>query len=504
MNPWLVALVAVGALALSAAGGAPLPSAVLRRPRCAPGHRPRRARRATGSSLPLGQQAGRQRAGRNLLGPHRRTQALADGLLRDAQALGDPLLGGIRPQSLERVDHGPAGRTTARDDGAQQGQHGLRVTRQVACVALDGERHRTAPALGPLDRGPGQDERRAGTGARAGRQRLVDLADPDPDAPGLGPKQPQRHVDGQPGVVQHGLHLVPHGPLEGSHDAVPARQRSQLAQERIDPVTHPSTSLLIHGQNEHPTRLALCWGHNKALDVWRMASRTPAVRQVAPVARRRTGVEWVAAGVPAVLVLGWFWLPGLVVLRVLAFRGLGLVAVAPLVTLGVLGATAILAERAGVAWGPATAVGGTAIAVGIAWLARRLDRGGQPAPVQQAGSARWMVAAVAVGVAAQIVPTFVGMQRPGRLLDAYDAVVHLNTIRYVQESGSASSLTVSGVYSAGQDTGCYPAAWHGVTALVPAWPDPATVFTIAAFLPTAVAWTTGIACLLYTSPSPRD
>src|SRR5665647_1202318 len=229
--------------------------------------------------------------------------------------------------------------------------------------------------------------------------------------------------------------------------------------------------------------------------MWRMASRTPAVRQVAPVARRRTCVEWVAAGVPAVLVLGWFWLPGLVVLRVLAFRGLGLVAVAPLVTLGVLGATAILAERAGVAWGPATAVGGTAIAVGIAWLARRLDRGGQPAPVQQAGSARWMVAAVAVGVAAQIVPTFVGMQRPGRLLDAYDAVVHLNTIRYVQESGSASSLTVSGVYSAGQDTGFYPAAWHGVTALVPAWPDPATVFTIAAFLPTAVAWTTGIAFL---------
>src|SRR5665648_1201771 len=107
--------------------------------------------------------------------------------------------------------------------------------------------------------------------------------------------------------------------------------------------------------------------------MWRMASRTPAVRQVAPVARRRTCVEWVAAGVPAVLVLGWFWLPGLVVLRVLAFRGLGLVAVAPLVTLGVLGATAILAERAGVAWGPATAVGGTAIAVGIAWLARRLD-----------------------------------------------------------------------------------------------------------------------------------
>src|SRR5665647_3322370 len=114
--------------------------------------------------------------------------------------------------------------------------------------------------------------------------------------------------------------------------------------------------------------------------MWRMASRTPAVRQVAPVARRRTCVEWVAAGVPAVLVLGWFWLPGLVVLRVLAFRGLGLVAVAPLVTLGVLGATAILAERAGVAWGPATAVGGTAIAVGIAWLARRLDRGGRPAP----------------------------------------------------------------------------------------------------------------------------
>src|SRR5665647_2296350 len=149
--------------------------------------------------------------------------------------------------------------------------------------------------------------------------------------------------------------------------------------------------------------------------MWRMASRTPAVRQVAPVARRRTCVEWVAAGVPAVLVLGWFWLPGLVVLRVLAFRGLGLVAVAPLVTLGVL--------------------------------------------------------------------------------DAYDAVVHLNTIRYVQESGSASSLTVSGVYSAGQDTGFYPAAWHGVTALVPAWPDPATVFTIAAFLPTAVAWTTGIAFL---------
>ena len=177
----------------------------------------------------------------------------------------------------------------------------------------------------------------------------------------------------------------------------------------------------------------------------------------------------------------------------LGVRGLQLAAVAPLITVGMLGSGAVVADWVSVPWTPVTAC---VLTAGSAAVGHLIGRATKPAPTHTMPPAsRWVPGAIAIGVLAQVIPLFAGIRRPGRLLDAFDAVFHITVVQYIQESGTASSLTIVGQSAPSVGSGFYAVGWHAVTALAPDWPDPAVVFTMAAFLPTAAAWTTGIALL---------
>ncbi|NKY40748.1 hypothetical protein, partial [Cellulomonas septica] len=111
-------------------------------------------------------------------------------------------------------------------------------------------------------------------------------------------------------------------------------------------------------------------------------------------------MTWMAAAVTAVATVGVFWGPGLVVLRAWGWRHgvVAAVAVAPSVTLGVLGATAVVTEGV-VPWGAPVAVVAVALVAAGGLLVRRT---GRPAAVPvpwwtavRTGPAALLVAVVA-------------------------------------------------------------------------------------------------------------
>jgi hypothetical protein len=55
---------------------------------------------------------------------------------------------------------------------------------------------------------------------------------------------------------------------------------------------------------------------------------------------------------------------------------------------------------------------------------------------------------------------------PDHFSQTYDNVFHLNAIRYILDTGSASSLTLGGMYTYGARPQTYPAAWHDLVSLV--------------------------------------
>ena len=65
---------------------------------------------------------------------------------------------------------------------------------------------------------------------------------------------------------------------------------------------------------------------------------------------------------------------------------------------------------------------------------------------------------------------------------------------YVRAGGDASALTFRLLEPMGdQPFGYYPAGWHAVAGLVPAWPDASVAFNATALVPVALAWTLGLA-----------
>ncbi|MDR2722890.1 MAG: hypothetical protein LBB54_04090, partial [Cellulomonadaceae bacterium] len=72
---------------------------------------------------------------------------------------------------------------------------------------------------------------------------------------------------------------------------------------------------------------------------------------------------------------------------------------------------------------------------------------------------------VIVGGLASAIPIAIGMGRPDLFPQTWDAVFHLNAVRYILDSGQASTLTLNAIASDHGAPGLYPAAWHGIIAL---------------------------------------
>jgi hypothetical protein len=179
-------------------------------------------------------------------------------------------------------------------------------------------------------------------------------------------------------------------------------------------------------------------------------------------------VTWVSA-IPDVLVcVGLFLAPGLLVTYLGGLRGITAWATAPLMTVAVVAAVAVLGGFLGFRFGLLSV--GLGIAV-TACLSAALSlllraRGVERPPRDPAGySLAVMLGAVLAAVIGGI--TFItGVSRPDAFSESYDAVYHYNAVRYIEQTGHASPLTIGTLGQPGSHGMFYPDAWHAMAALL--------------------------------------
>ena len=167
-----------------------------------------------------------------------------------------------------------------------------------------------------------------------------------------------------------------------------------------------------------------------------------------------------------VLLVGAFFLPGLLVLLPLKPGWPAAVALSPAVTLLVFLAGSLAAGAVGVPWNAATAALSAVPPMVAAWLVgRRLGLASSLGPARL----RWPVnlavgAGVVTGSAVTCLALFRGIGNPASASQGWDPIFHLNVLRWIQESGSATPWGVAPVFGSGT---YYPAGWHSVVSLVP-------------------------------------
>ncbi|GAA1392584.1 hypothetical protein GCM10009613_37690 [Pseudonocardia kongjuensis] len=261
---------------------------------------------------------------------------------------------------------------------------------------------------------------------------------------------------------------------------------------------------------------------------------------------------WLSALPAALAVVFWVLVPGLLVTRLSGLRGITAWGAAPLVSVSLIATSAVLGTLLGIPWGPWVPLGAALLVAALVvvfhgFLARRpagsaLHRGWGPAlrtwePARRARAALvrlqtprgrfartpeplttampqvWRTSAqregpdgrhagvaalagTAVAAAVAWLTVVLGFGPVDQLSSTYDAVFHYSAIAHVLGTGDASSLTLGTLTSPTSSEAFYPAAWHGLVALVAmssgsgvpiaanltAWAVAAVVFPLSALL----------------------
>jgi hypothetical protein len=190
--------------------------------------------------------------------------------------------------------------------------------------------------------------------------------------------------------------------------------------------------------------------------------------------------------------------PGLAIALALRFRSFDALALAPALSVGVLVLTSTATPFLGLRYGLLPVGAMTVLLAAVGFLAGRFTPGSvrfsETAKPSQ-GSQLAPLAAFAVAGALIAWRTLQVIGTPGSISQTYDAIFHLNSVRFALDTGQASSLTI-GAMTGG---GFYPAGWNAVATYVAS--------TTAAEVPVAVNITSIIlasvfwplSCLLMTT-----
>lgn len=207
---------------------------------------------------------------------------------------------------------------------------------------------------------------------------------------------------------------------------------------------------------------------------------------------------------PGILGLALLWvLPGYAVLRLLGVRGLVALGGGAAVTSGLSGVLAIGYALVGLRWSLWSFLAGCLLVAVLAALAGRLlGTVSDPAGVEVAGerplrswekvglAATWVLGG---GVLAAAMTE--GMGRADQPPQAWDAVFHLNALWFVRETGNASSLGGLAPMYADNVQPFYPAVWHGIVAVAPAFERVTAAANSSSLVIGSVVWIAGLVAL---------
>ncbi|MDT0167631.1 DUF6541 family protein [Pseudarthrobacter sp. BRE9] len=178
-------------------------------------------------------------------------------------------------------------------------------------------------------------------------------------------------------------------------------------------------------------------------------------------------MSWFEATPLFVLAVALLIIPGLAVGMAARLDAARAVAVAPAVSISIIAIAAIAAPFVGVTWSLlpvlGVALGVSAIAFAFSVLVKK--RAGAAEVTLDDKPRFWIPASLAaIAVAAVLIGRRLlnAIGSPDAFSQTFDNVFHLNAIRYILDTGSGSSLTLSEMTGGSS----YPAAWHDLVSLV--------------------------------------
>lgn len=204
--------------------------------------------------------------------------------------------------------------------------------------------------------------------------------------------------------------------------------------------------------------------------------------------------EWAGSSYVIALAAGLIFAPGLALLAIVRVRGLMLVAFAPVMSIAMTSVSALVLDLAGIGWTPVAFSVAMLVILAVGLITRWLA----PMPHSERGQREWFVPiAIAIGGFLTLWRLIAYIQHPDGISQSNDAIFHLNAVRYILETHSASALDVSGFIGG---TGFYPAAWHGITSMlvlisgadIAVAANAVTLVVGAAIWPLGIAWLTKV------------
>lgn len=208
---------------------------------------------------------------------------------------------------------------------------------------------------------------------------------------------------------------------------------------------------------------------------------------------------WLSVGPQILLAALLLLLPGLAVALSLRFRFFDSVALAPALSVGIIVMTSTATPFLGQNFGPMPVAVVSVALVGVGFSVVRGRQTTDPSfrgypPGRWTPLAPFVAAVVAVVLIGRRTVQVIGT--PGSISQTYDAVFHLNSVRFALDTGQASSLTV-GAMTGG---GFYPAGWNAVAAYVASTTgstDVPLAVNITSIVLASVFWP--LSCLLMTT-----
>lgn len=183
---------------------------------------------------------------------------------------------------------------------------------------------------------------------------------------------------------------------------------------------------------------------------------------------------------------------------------------APLLTFALVAVSAIVLGKTGIPWSlisfvPVAAVM-VAVAAGLMWLVGRrwpalasASWPGNDVPVA------WPVVGAVLGGFLVLHMTEDMVYGPEAFSQSLDNSFHMNAIRWIQEHGDASSLTLGAVAAANQEPTFYPAGWHDFVSLIYSTTGTsiATATIVTVLLASGILWPCSLVALSLSIPKLR-
>ena len=183
---------------------------------------------------------------------------------------------------------------------------------------------------------------------------------------------------------------------------------------------------------------------------------------------------------------------------------------APLLTFALVAVSAIVLGKTGIPWSLISFVSVAAVlvaaAAGLMWLVGRrwpalasASWPGNDVPVA------WPVAGAVLGGFLVLHMTEDMVYGPEAFSQSLDNSFHMNAIRWIQEHGDASSLTLGAVSAADQQPAFYPAGWHDFVSLIYSTMGTsiATATIVTVLLAASILWPCSLVALSLSIPKLR-